>query len=94
MVDDKTLFRNSDPDWSLKNISVNVDDPAITINGEITVGRTNDNDLVISDGSISRLHATLRIENFRLTVVDNNSANGTYVNGKRIDTADLCNVMS
>ena len=91
MVDDKTLFRNSGPDWSLKNITVNVDDPAIAINGEITVGRTSDNDLLISDGSVSRLHATLRIENSRLTVIDNNSANGTYVNGKRIDTADLCN---
>ena len=91
MVDDKTLFRNSGPDWSLKNITVNVDDPAIAINAEIMVGRTSDNDLVISDGSVSRLHATLRIENSRLTVIDNNSANGTYVNGKRIDTADLCN---
>lgn len=41
-------------------------------------------DLVINDGRASRLHAVVRKLQSGFTVVDLNSANGTYVNEKRI----------
>ena len=51
----------------------------------IIVGRNPDNDIVIPDGKVSRIHLQI-IQNDSgiCSVVDLNSANGTYVNGKKI----------
>jgi hypothetical protein len=57
---------------------------------EVTVGRGVGNDLVLDDPSMSRKHSKLkRIGSGRLEVEDLNSANGTYVNGRKISTAQL-----
>lgn len=57
---------------------------------EIAVGRAVDNDLVLDDPSLSRKHAKLRrLGGGRLDVADVNSANGTYVNGRKVDRAQL-----
>lgn len=55
---------------------------------EITVGRGVGNDLVLDDPSMSRKHSKMRrIGGGRIEVEDLNSANGTYVNGRKITTA-------
>jgi hypothetical protein len=57
---------------------------------EIAVGRAVDNDLVLDDPSLSRKHAKLRrLGGGRLEVEDANSANGTYVNGRKVGRAQL-----
>ncbi len=57
---------------------------------EITVGRGVGNDLVLDDPSMSRKHSKLRrLGNGRLEAEDLSSANGTYVNGRKITTAQL-----
>lgn len=48
------------------------------------VGRNAACDLVLSDPSVSRKHATLHFRDDRLVVCDEGSSNGTFVNGKRI----------
>jgi ABC-type multidrug transport system ATPase subunit len=54
------------------------------------IGRTPDNDLVISDLSVSRKHAELRRSPAgRYQIVDLGSHNGTYVNGVRVDQAEI-----
>lgn len=51
----------------------------------ITVGRSSQNNVVIQDPKVSNLHLRLRKEeDGRYFVVDLNSTNGTFVNGKRI----------
>ncbi len=51
----------------------------------LSVGRTKENALVIEDTSISKIHATLFINNEKqLTVADTGSTNGTFINDKRI----------
>lgn len=56
-----------------------------TAAGEITIGRNASTaKIVINDPSISRLHASLWIENGEIWLADENSTNGTYVNGERI----------
>ncbi len=51
----------------------------------LSVGRTKENSLVIEDTSISKIHATLFINNEKqLTVADTGSTNGTFINDKRI----------
>lgn len=55
---------------------------------EMTVGRGVGNDLVLDDQSMSRKHSKIkRLGNGRIEVEDLNSSNGTYVNGRKIATA-------
>jgi serine phosphatase RsbU (regulator of sigma subunit)/pSer/pThr/pTyr-binding forkhead associated (FHA) protein len=51
---------------------------------KLTIGRSSRNDICISDPFASRLHAEIRRENDQVMLVDNGSANGTYVNGQRV----------
>jgi len=50
----------------------------------ISVGRLEDNDLVLADGLVSKRHAYLSIANGKVRLEDKQSTNGTWVNGKRI----------
>lgn len=51
---------------------------------DIRIGRATDNQVVLDDLLVSRHHAVLRRTGNQWELVDNNSANGTYVNGNRI----------
>ena len=51
---------------------------------KLTIGRSSRNDICISDPFASRLHAEIRRENDQVMLVDNGSANGTFVNGQRV----------
>ena len=50
----------------------------------VTVGRSNENDLVLADRSVSRWHAKIHINGDNISIEDLNSANGVVVNFKRI----------
>ena len=50
----------------------------------ISIGRGVSNDLVLNDGSISRLHAVLKQVDGNILIADRGSTNGVLVNGKRI----------
>ncbi len=52
---------------------------------ELWVGRADGNDIILSEGGVSRRHARLFVEGGRVLVEDRGSANGTYVDGERID---------
>jgi ABC transport system ATP-binding/permease protein len=54
----------------------------------LRIGRANDNEIVVSDLSVSRYHAELRRDSRGgYEIVDLSSHNGTYVNGQRITTS-------
>lgn len=53
------------------------------------IGRASDNDIVIDDLLVSRHHAELRKDGEDYVLVDLNSQNGTFINGKRIDRSVL-----
>jgi predicted component of type VI protein secretion system len=57
---------------------------------QLTLGRAGDNDLAFpSDGTVSGKHAILERQDEGWTIRDLNSANGTYVNGQRVDGSAL-----
>ena len=58
-----------------------VDRLTLPENGTITIGRAPENALVLPSLSVSRLHARLELVNGLASLVDVESANGTYVNG-------------
>lgn len=52
--------------------------------GAATIGRGTDRSLVVPATSVSRKHARLEVKAGRLFLVDEGSANGSFVNGQRI----------
>jgi pSer/pThr/pTyr-binding forkhead associated (FHA) protein len=56
-----------------------------------TVGRHRNNDIVISDPKVSSFHARLDRAPEGFMVVDLKSRNGSYINGRRVETGPLRN---
>ncbi len=56
----------------------------------ITIGRSRESDIFLEDLAVSRRHASIRRDNLGLFVLrDENSVNGTEVNGQRIHEHSL-----
>lgn len=51
----------------------------------ITIGRTSNNDVVIADTSVSRLHAYIKRSGSGWVVADAGSKNGCYLGGVRLE---------
>jgi pSer/pThr/pTyr-binding forkhead associated (FHA) protein len=54
-----------------------------------TVGRVEDNIFQITDASVSSHHAEIILRGAEVLIKDNNSTNGTYINGEKISEAVL-----
>src|SRR5207244_193761 len=52
--------------------------------GEITIGRLPDSDIVVTNSQVSRRHAQITGASGTFMIADLGSTNGTYVNGVRI----------
>jgi len=59
--------------------------------GELTIGRTAGNTILIENAGVSRRHAVIRIQGDRAVLEDLGSSNGTLVNGERVTTRELKN---
>jgi pSer/pThr/pTyr-binding forkhead associated (FHA) protein len=53
--------------------------------GMVTLGRAANNDVCLYSGSVSKVHAYFQQDAERWTVRDGGSANGTFVDGVRLD---------
>lgn len=59
--------------------------PGASFPDRITIGRTSNNDIVIADPSISRLHAYLRRHGGGWVVADGGSKNGSWLRGAPLE---------
>ena len=57
--------------------------------GRLTIGRHPDNDIVPKDAAVSNHHAIIERIGEELIVLDKESRNGTFVNGTRVQSAEL-----
>jgi hypothetical protein len=57
--------------------------------GETTIGRSPDCGIFLDDVTVSRKHAVLRKTNGTYVIEDQGSLNGTFVNRKRVESAEL-----
>ena len=56
----------------------------IPVKTEVTIGRKEDNSIVLNDRHVSANHGKLLIKNEVLFIEDLNSTNGTYLNGNKL----------
>jgi FHA domain-containing protein len=59
--------------------------PGASFPDRITIGRTSNNDVVIADTSISRLHAYIRRDGANWLVADAGSKNGSWLKGTTLE---------
>ncbi|OZG53246.1 FHA domain-containing protein [Pseudoscardovia radai] len=55
----------------------------------VTVGRDASSDIMLDDGTVSRQHAVFVRKDGHYSIEDVGSLNGTYVNRRRVDSAQL-----
>ncbi|GLY26783.1 DUF3662 and FHA domain-containing protein [Kineosporia sp. NBRC 101731] len=73
------------------------DHPSLVVDGRVypitapvtVIGRGTEADVIVDDIGVSRRHAEVRVEHGRLIAADLGSTNGTYVDGERINTAEV-----
>ncbi len=56
---------------------------------DLTIGRSEQNDVCYHNRVVSSSHAVLSFKGGKWSILDTNSTNGTFVNGKRIAKTDL-----
>ncbi|MDO5715030.1 MAG: FHA domain-containing protein [Tissierellia bacterium] len=59
------------------------------VRGTLTLGRSSKSDIVIKDKFVSKNHLKIMEKNKTFYIEDNNSANGTYLNGEKINPDEI-----
>lgn len=59
----------------------------IGMGGEITIGRNLNCSIPVPDIKLSRIHCIVRNVKGEFEILDNNSTNGTHLNGTKVDVA-------
>jgi pSer/pThr/pTyr-binding forkhead associated (FHA) protein len=75
--------------WMLQATHQSLGNKRYPINSKVVVGRAQECELSFSYDRLSRRHAELKIVSGALHVKDLESSNGTFVNGKRVDSVRL-----
>ena len=80
--------------WKFKNkilmekvvlqIESSYESRSITLEDELSIGRTNLADIMFEDVGLSRLNTTIFREDDEVLVVDEGSSNGTFLNGEKL----------
>lgn len=64
----------------------------IPIHNKLTIGRKEDNQLVLHDQYVSGKHAVIFVKNNEYIIEDLKSTNGTIVNNEKLDKATYLNI--
>ena len=85
----RTRVRNTLPKYMLRGVSGATFGKTFALTGTMVIGRQADSDIPVPAEEISRHHARLQVTADGVLVEDMSSANGTFINDKRIQTGVL-----
>ncbi len=85
----RTRVRNTLPKFMLRGVSGATFGKTFALTGTMVIGRQHDCDIPVPAEEISRHHARLQVAADGVLVEDMNSANGTFINDKRIQNGLL-----
>ena len=85
----RTRVRNTLPKYMLRGVSGATFGKTFALTGSMVIGRQADSDIPVPAEEISRHHARLQVAADGVLVEDLNSANGTFINDKRIQNGLL-----
>ena len=88
-ADGQTRVRMALPKFMLRGVSGTTFGRNFALVGTMTIGRQSDCGIPIQAEEISRQHARLQVTNEGVMVEDLGSANGTWINDKRVHTGML-----
>lgn len=86
-----TYVKNEEPQWNLQAVGNWLDGQTFTLGNRTVIGRDNTCDITIPGTHLSRRHAEFLVAGHSLFLRDLDSANGSFVNGKRIQETQLKN---
>ena len=84
--DGRTKIRMALPRFVLRGVSGSTFGKTYPLFGTMTVGRAADCDISIPGEEISRKHAKLQVQIDGIAIEDLGSSNGTFINGKRVQS--------
>jgi pSer/pThr/pTyr-binding forkhead associated (FHA) protein len=84
--DGRTKIRMALPRFVLRGVSGSTFGKTYPLFGTMTVGRAADCDISIPGEEISRKHAKLQVQVDGIAIEDLGSSNGTFINGKRVQS--------
>jgi len=87
--DARTRVRNTLPKYMLRGVSGATFGKTFALTGTMVIGRQNDSDIPVPAEEISRHHARLQVTPEGVLVEDMGSANGTFINDKRVQNGVL-----
>ena len=71
----------------MQKVTLKIETPqtrqTVTLEDELSIGRTNQADIAIDDVGLSRVNTTFFRDGDKIFVVDENSLNGTFLNGEK-----------
>lgn len=70
--------------WQLIGLTPALGDLSITVGTSLSIGRSDNNDVVLASPQVSRQHAKINRIGDKLYLQDLGSANGTFINGERV----------
>ena len=85
----RTRVRMTLPKYMLRGVSGATFGKTFALTGTMVIGRQNDSDIPVPAEEISRHHARLQVTADGVLVEDMNSANGTFINDKRVQNGVL-----
>ncbi|WP_223788661.1 FHA domain-containing protein [Marinicella meishanensis] len=87
--DNRTRVRMALPKFILRGVSGAYFGKTYPLRGSTIIGRHSECHICVNADGISRKHAQIDAEATGLVVTDLGSSNGTFVNGKKVEKADL-----
>ena len=88
---EQTSITEEETSWSLRALNHALANREFPLNESCTIGRSQSCGISLSVAHLSRKHAQLVVTPTGVRVEDLNSSNGTFVNGKKIQQANLRN---